>query len=85
MAMVTRAQKRAQTVMGEGFEKSIEYEESPKFIGLLEFLHNATLKAKVPTTYLGPNTSNELAKKPLLEEEENMICGQNRHMGQWHV
>ena len=43
VAVVTRAQKRAQPVMGEGSEKSNESEESPKFAGLPEFLQNAAL------------------------------------------
>ena len=65
VAVVTRAQKRAQTVMGEGSEKSNESEESPKFAELPEFLQNAALKAKVPTTSLGPNPDDEPVEDPL--------------------
>jgi hypothetical protein len=69
VAVVTRAQKRAQTVRGEGSEKSNEYEESPKFVGFPEFLQNAAVNANVPTTSLGPNLDDE----PLPEEEEDLF------------
>ena len=73
VAVVTRAQKRAQTVMGEGSEKSNESEKSPKFAELPEFLQNAALKAKVPTTSLEPNPDDEPVEEPFLEEEEDLF------------
>lgn len=83
--VVTKAHKRSQTLMGEGFAKSSESEGSPKFAKHHEFLQNATLKAKAPATSLGPTPHDDLVEKPLLKVEEYLflIRRQKIRMGQW--